>query len=234
MVNTIESSAPSKSTNKDKKKILLVDDHPIVRQGLQKLIGQEKDLVVCGEAEDDREALAIIEAEKPDIALVDLTLKRGSGLDLIKNIKTRFPDTKVIVLSMHEASLYAERTLRAGAKGYIMKQDANEKVLVTIRRVLEGEIYVGEKTASWMLSKLAGGKIDSNESEIHQLSNRELEVFQLIGQGKGTRQIAEKLYLSIKTVETYRENIKEKMNLSSATELVHYASRWVQNHLSSS
>jgi len=220
---------PSPGKPRAKKKILLVDDHPIVRQGLTQLINQEKDFVVCGEAEDDRQALEIIESKKPDIALVDISLKRGSGIDLIKNIKARFPETLTLVLSMHDASLYAERVLRAGAKGYIMKQEANEKVVKAIRRVLEGHIYVGEKIANRLLNKFVGRRSEASESEVNQLSDRELEVFQLIGQGHATRLIAEKLYLSIKTIETYRENIKQKMSLATATELVHVATLWMQS-----
>jgi DNA-binding NarL/FixJ family response regulator len=215
---------------KRKKEVLIVDDHPIVREGIVKLLNHEADLTVCGEAEDAPQALKSIEKLKPHIAIVDITLKQGlSGIELIKDIKARYPRLPVLVLSMHNESLYAERTLRAGAKGYIMKQEATEKVVEAIRRVLAGEIYLSERMAQKILHKFVEGKPHTGESPIERLSDRELEVFQLIGHGLKTRRVAEKLHLSVKTIETYREHIKEKLKLKDAAELVQHAIQWVQS-----
>jgi len=212
-------------------KVLIVDDHPIVRQGLAQLINRKPDMVVCGEAEEDQHALEQIEAKKPEIALVDLTLKGSSGMSLIKQIKERFPQTHVIVVSMHDESLYAERALRAGAAGYVMKQEATDKVLTAIDRVLQGHIYVSDKIANQMMRRVAGRESDHRDSDISKLTDRELEVFQLIGQGHGTRQIAEMLHRGIKTIETFRGNIKKKLHLSSSTELVKHAVHWMHQHV---
>lgn len=169
-----------------------------------------------------------IETLKPNLAIVDISLKSGSGLDLIKSLQQRFPKLPILVLSMHDESLYAERVLRAGARGYITKQEATEKLITAIRRVLDGEIYLNEKVTSKILSRVTGTSPAKNLSPINRLSDRELEVFQLIGQGHGTREIAELLHLSIKTVETYREHIKEKLKLKDATALVRYAVHWAE------
>jgi len=209
---------------------LVVDDHPIVREGIAKLVNQETDLTICGEAEDAPQALKALAELKPDIAIVDITLKEGlGGIGLIKDIKARHPKLPVLVLSMHDESLYAERTLRAGAKGYIMKQEAPEKVVEAIRRVLGGEIYLSEEMGQKIIHKLVEGKPEAGGSPIESLSDRQLEVFQLMGRGFGTRQIADNLYLSVKTIETYREHIKEKLKLKNATELVQHAIRWAQS-----
>jgi DNA-binding NarL/FixJ family response regulator len=211
---------------KNKSRILLVDDHPIVRQGLSELINNEKDLVMSGTAEDLNKALEAIETLKPDLVIVDISLKGSNGIELLKNIKVRYPKMLVLMLSMHDESLYAVRALRAGASGYIMKQEATEKVLTAIRRVLNGEIYLSEKMEKKMMQQLVGGRAARSGSPIEDLSDRELEVFNLIGQGHGTRQIAEELHLSIKTIESHRAHIKEKLNLKNATELVQYAIQW--------
>jgi DNA-binding NarL/FixJ family response regulator len=221
----VKTSAPKKndpSLKKTKFRILLVDDHPILRQGLARLINEQKDLMVCGEFEEAAKALDSIEEIKPDAAIVDISLKGASGIELLKNIKIRFPSLHVLVLSMHDESLYAERALRAGASGYIMKQEATEQVLVALRRVLGGEIYLSEIMSSKLMHQLVGGKPTAG-SLLERLSDRELEIFGLIGQGRGTRQIAEQLHLSVKTVESHRAHIKEKLNLKNATELVHRA-----------
>lgn len=210
-------------------RVLIVDDHPLMRQGVGQLINQEKDMLVCGEAEDANKALAAIAATKCDIAVIDISLKGSSGIELLKNIKVRYPKLPVLILSMHDESVYAQRALRAGAAGYIMKQEATEKVLVAIRKVLNGEVYVSERLGSKMLNQLVGGKSTMTGSPIDELSDRELEVFGLIGQGHGTRPIAEKLHLSVKTIESHRAHIKEKLNLKNATELVHHAIQWVQS-----
>jgi len=216
-------------TDENKTRILIVDDHPIVRQGLAELIDHEQDLTVCGQAEGAHEALKIIKELKPDMAIVDITLKETSGMELIKDITARYPDLLVLALSMHDESLYAERALRAGARGYIMKAEATENVVTAIRKVVSGQIYVSDKMAAKMVRKLVGGGPDVGASAIDRLSDRELEVFSLIGQGQGTRQIAERLHLSLKTIETYRAHIKEKLNLVDANELLQYAIQWVQS-----
>src|SRR5436190_15817990 len=209
-----------------KHRILLVDDHPIVRQGLAEMINQEKDLNVAGTAEDVHRALDAIEKLKPDLVVADISLKGSNGIELLKNIKVRFPRTLVLVLSMHDESLYAVRALRAGAAGYIMKQEATEKVLTAIRQVVSGEIYLSDRMEKKMMHQLVGGRTARTGSPIEDLSDRELEVFGLIGQGHGTRQIAEELHLSIKTIESHRAHIKEKLNLKNATELVQHAIQW--------
>lgn len=225
----VEMSARSDQQTAGKKiKVLLVDDHPIVRQGLTQLIDQEEDMVVCGEAETPLEALKVIEETKPSIVLVDISLKEASGIELVKDAKIRYPDLPVLVLSMHDESFYAERVLRAGSRGYVTKEEATEKVLIAIRRVLAGEIYVSDKMASKMLSKLVDGRPGAEGFSLERLTDRELEVFELIGQGLSTRQIAKKLHLSIKTIESHRENIKRKLKLKNAAELLQHAIQWVQ------
>jgi DNA-binding NarL/FixJ family response regulator len=209
-----------------KKTVFVVDDHPIVRQGLTLLINQEADLTVCGEAEEMHSALSAIQATRPDILIVDISLNGPDGLELLKNIRLTSPRLPVLILSMHDESIYAERALRAGANGYIMKQEATERVLVALRRILSGEIYVSERIANSMLRHYVRGAGPSEHSSISDLTDRELEVFRLIGEGHGTRQIAEALHLSVKTVESYQAHIKEKLSLRSARELVQRAVQW--------
>ncbi len=208
-----------------KAKIIIVDDHPIVRQGLTELINHENDLVVCCQAEDASEAMEFIKESDPDIIIVDISLKETSGLELIKDIKVQYPQLPILVLSMHDESLYAERSLRAGARGYIMKQEATDRVIMAIRKVLKGELYISDSMTAKMVDRLVGGATES--SPVNALSDRELEVFDMLGQGHGTRNISEKLHLSIKTIETYRAHIKRKLNLSDATELIQHAVQWV-------
>src|SRR6202049_2410888 len=212
-----------------KKMVFVVDDHPIVRQGLTLLINQESDLAVCGEAEEMHSALSAILAVRPDILIVDISLNGPDGLELLKNIRISSPRLPVLILSMHDESIYAERALRAGANGYIMKQEATEKVLVAVRRILNGEIYVSDRVANKMLKHYITGAGTLRNSSIADLSDRELEVFRLIGDGHGTRQIAEELHLSIKTVESYQAHIKEKLSLRSARELMQHAIQWSMN-----
>lgn len=212
-----------------KKRILVVDDHPIIRQGLALMLNREADLVVCGEAEDATGAMLVMASARPDILIVDISLNGPDGLDLLKNIRTTHPALPVLILSMHDESIYAERALRAGANGYIMKQEATEKVLVAIRRILNGEIYVSERIANKMLKHYITGAGGLKNSSISDLSDRELEVFRLIGEGHGTRQIAEELHLSIKTVESYQAHIKDKLSLRSARELMQHAIQWNMN-----
>ena len=206
--------------------VFVVDDHPIVRQGLALLINQEPDLAVCGAAEEMQSALAAINAVRPDILIVDISLNGPDGLELLKTFRITMPRLPVLILSMHDESLYAERALRAGANGYIMKQEATEKVLVALRRILSGEIYVSDRIANSMMRLYVRGANLSEHSSISELTDRELEVFRLIGEGHGTRQIAEALHLSVKTVESYQAHIKEKLSLRSARELVQHAVQW--------
>ncbi len=205
-----------------KARVMLVDDHPIVRQGLANLIDAESDLVVCAQVESADEAMRVLPDEKPDVVVVDISLGDRSGLELVKDIRARWPDMPMLVLSMHDELLYAERALRAGAKGDIMKQEATEKVLEGIRKVLDGELYVSERMAARLMDQAVNAK-PAGTNPLSRLSDRELEVFTMIGHGLGTREIANKLILSIKTVEAHREHIKEKLNLRSGTELMRYA-----------
>ncbi|MFN7139045.1 MAG: response regulator [Limisphaerales bacterium] len=216
-------------TKKNAARILIVDDHPLLRQGIAELINNEPDLEVCGEAEDPHKAIDQLEKQNPDIIILDISLKGASGIELLKNIKVRYPRVLVLILSMHDESVYAHRALRAGAAGYIMKQEASEKVLLALRKIIAGEVYLSDELGSRMLNRLVGGRSALNGSPIEELSDRELEVFGLIGQGHGTRPIAEKLHLSVKTVESHRAHIKEKLNLKSANELVHHAIQWAQS-----
>jgi DNA-binding NarL/FixJ family response regulator len=220
----------SPSVNRVKKKtVFIVDDHPLLRQGLALLINREQDLTVCGEAEEAQTAMREIAAKKPDILIVDISLNGPDGLDLLKGLRALYPNLPVLILSMHDESIYAERALRARANGYIMKQEATEKVLVAVRRILNGDIYLSDRMANKLLHQyVSGASVDMN-SRHSVLSDRELEVFRLIGEGRSTRQIAEKLHLSIKTVETYQAHIKEKLSLRSGRELVQHA---VQSNIS--
>ncbi|UCE61608.1 MAG: response regulator transcription factor, partial [Phycisphaerales bacterium] len=194
-------------------KVLVVEDHPIVRQGLSELIEHESDLSVCGAVPSKSEALEVVGRSHPDIAIVDLSLQDTSGLELVKDIKAQFPHLPVLVLSMHDETLYAERALRAGARGYIMKEEATERVMTAIRKVLSGEVYLSEKMSSRLLSNIVSGPAAGESSPVTRLSDRELQVFELIGRGMGTRKIANSLHLSVKTIETHKEHIKSKMQL---------------------
>ncbi|HWW01532.1 MAG TPA: response regulator transcription factor [Candidatus Acidoferrum sp.] len=212
-----------------KSTVFIVDDHPLVREWLTVLIDQQPDLAVCGEAETASEALQAISASKPDVAIVDISLKDSSGIELIKDLQT-CPNLSVLVLSMHEESHYAERALRAGAKGYIMKRETTKKVIEAIRTVLEGRFYLSDAIAQLITTKFVDGKTLAPRSLVEQLSDRELAVFELLGKGLGTRQIAENLRVSVKTVQAYCARIKEKLYLNSSTELVrevvrHYESQ---------
>ena len=218
------------TTVAERTRVLIVDDHPIVRQGLAQMINQETDLMVCGEAEDAQNALQAVAELHPDLVLVDLSLKEGSGLDLIRTLRTRQTMLPVLVVSMHDETLYVERALRAGARGYIMKHEATDIMMNAIRRVLRGEIYVSDKMMTKLLGRLLpGDSPDTNTSILERLSNRELEVFRLIGEGHTTRHVAVVLHVSIKTVESHRAHIKEKLQLNDTTELVRYAMQWVEN-----
>ncbi len=216
-------------TESAKHRVFLVDDHPLVREWLTQLIQRENDLTVCGEAEDTQEALKKIEETNPAIVIADISLKTTHGLELVKDLQARHAALPVLVLSMHDESLYAERVLRAGAKGYITKQEATKKILQAIRQVIAGQIYISEKMASRMVHKMVLGRAEDQKSPIERLTDRELEVFQLIGRGQGTRRIAGELHLGIKTVESYRARIKEKLKLEDGTQLLQHAIQWVHS-----
>ena len=211
-----------------KVKIFLVDDHPLVREWLTTLIEQQPDLVVCGEADDTAQALQTISTTKPEVAVVDLALKSGSGLELIKDLKQTCPEVAVVVISMHDELLYAERAFRAGARGYVMKRESTKKVVEAIRHVLDGKRYMSERVAAAMAEKLVEGQQVST-SPVALLSDRELEVFELLGQGQETRRIAESLHISVKTVQAFYVRIKEKLKLDTERELVREAVRWQEN-----
>ncbi len=208
-----------------KKRIVLIDDHPIIRQGFTLLINQEEDLTVVGEAEDAGSAIALVEEQVPDLALVDLSLKNSNGIELIKDLSRLHPELLMLVISLHDESVYAERSLRAGAHGFIMKAEATENVMTAIRVVLQGEIYLSDKMRHHMLRSMAGGSQRKTSATDH-LSDRELEVFQSIGRGESTREIAENLNLSVKTIETYKSHLKQKLDLRNSTELLQYAVEW--------
>jgi DNA-binding NarL/FixJ family response regulator len=211
------------------KRLLIVDDHPMMRNGLAALIDNEGDLKVCAQADNAGQALNAVAKQSFDLALVDISLPDKNGLELIKDIRALCPELPLLVVSMHDEMIYAERVLRAGARGYIMKQEGGEKFLRAIRQVLSGSIFVSEKMSARILETLSGQSNGGASSPVRQLSDREFEVFQLIGQGVGTSDIATRLHLSVKTVEVHRANIKQKLNVATATELVRYAVRWLDS-----
>jgi DNA-binding NarL/FixJ family response regulator len=211
------------------KKIMIVDDHPIMRAGIAQIIEQQDDLTVSSEVSSAREALNELKKEIPDLAIIDLSLKEISGIELIKEIKGKYGNIPILVLSMHSETIYAERVLRAGAKGYIMKHESSEKLLIAIRKVLKGKTYLSEVMSEIMLDKMSGSVLKNTEKNlIDNLSDRELEVFKLIGEGLKPHQIAEKLFLSVKTIETYYARLKQKFNFKSASELRKTAISWFQ------
>ena len=208
-------------------KVLIVDDHPVVREGLSIRLSAQPDLQVCGEAADVTEALRMIDSRQPDIVIVDILLKNGNGLDLIKRIKARTDEMQILVWSMYDESLYAERALRAGATGYVNKREATRSIVDAIRSVREGNIYVSDSVADHLLHQVTGKGNAAPGPPVQRLSDRELEVFQLIGSGMATSEIASQLHLSVKTVETHRQRIKSKLNLQHGAELVRCAVQWV-------
>ena len=209
-------------------RVLIVDDHPIVRRGFASLLASEADLEVCGEAGDGTSALALLESAAPDVALVDVSLGGTSGLDLLKELKERAPKLAVLVVSMHDELLYADRSLRAGAAGYVQKDEASEAIVRAIRTVAGGGMYVSEAVSNYLVQRWAMNGASRDDSPLAGLSDRELHVLELMGRGLGTRAIAEQLHISDKTVESYRARLKEKMNLRSGTELVRFAVRWAE------
>lgn len=214
-------------------RIVVVDDHPLLRKGLVLSLEAETDLTVCGQASNAEDALSVVEAENPDLVLVDISLPGMSGLELIKQIHAIRPTMKTLVVSRHDESLYAERAIRAGAKGYVMKLEASDVMVKAVRRVMNGGIYVSEEINERLLLGMASGHETLAQSPLEVLSDRELEVFELTGRGYGTRDIAERLHLSVKTVESYRARIKTKLNLNSAAELMQHAVQWVEGEKAS-
>ena len=222
-----QASALDSETSTDTKTIFIVDDHPIMRQGLAVLINHEKDLNVCGEAEDAAHALDGILATKPDLALIDISLPGKNGLELIKDLRAMDVYVSILVHSMHDESLYVERVLRAGAQGYITKDEGGSKLMEAIRKVLAGEIYVSPEMSGKII-EIFSGRRASSTNPVEALTDRQFEIFQMIGNGQSTRDIAETLNVSIKTVDAHRDHIKKKLNLRSGTELVRFAVRWVE------
>lgn len=208
-------------------RVFIVDDHPLVRQGLAQIIDSQDDLELCGEAEDSSSAMRGIETARPDVLIVDISLQGNNGLELIKNVKAIHDNLPILVFSMHDESIYAQRALRAGAKAYVMKKESSEKIVEAIKRILKGEIYVSARVADQVLHQIVNGPSNVATSPVDRLTDRELEVVQLIGRGLSTREIAESLNLSVKTIESHRAHVKEKLNLRNATELVQFSVQWV-------
>lgn len=211
-----------------RRKILLVDDHPFMRAGLAQLIERQPDLMVVGEADSPADALRQVAKSPPDLVLTDLTMPGRSGLEFVKDLRAQYTKLPILVVSMHDEAIYAERALRAGAKGYIMKEAGGDNLLTAIRQVLKGEVYVSPRMAARVLEDLSARRPRGSSSPIGKLTDREFEIFRLIGQGKATRDIAEQLHLSTKTVDVHRSHIKEKLGLTDATALVRHAVRWLE------
>jgi DNA-binding NarL/FixJ family response regulator len=228
-MNKTEVNADKNAAEQKPRRVLIVDDHPLVREGLVRIIRSAGGLDVSGEAGSIPEAMQAIAAQKPDMVLLDLSLPQGSGLELLKDLQIQHPDLPVLVLSMHDEKFYAERALRAGARGYIMKQEPSASVVEAIRTVLRGGLYVSPSISAGILEKFAGGSRDpEKQTGVERLSNRELQVFECIGHGRSTQEIASQLKLSIKTIQAHREHIKEKIGVRSSTDLAHHAIRWVE------
>ena len=217
--------APAPLPAPGKRRIFIVDDHPIVRQGLMQMINPEADLTVVGQGEDAYQALKLIRQLKPDLTLLDISLKDTGGIELLKEMRAQDPDLRVLILSMHDESLYAERALRAGARGYIMKQEAPQVLLQAIRKVLNGEVYVSDKMSAVLLQRIVGNRKPGTALPMDRLTDREMEIFRMIGAGMTVKEIAEKLFLSAKTIEAHREHIKEKLSLKTSAELLRFAIR---------
>jgi len=220
-------NAKSPQTNAKRKRIVVVDDHPLFRKGLEQLINSSGDTFhICGEASDAAEGMAVIRQLKPDLAIVDLSLPGANGIELIKNIRAEFSKLPVLILSMHDESLYALRALRAGAQGYVMKQEALENVIVAIREVFAGRPYLSAEMSAQLITNFAGGSKEANSTD--KLSDRELEILELLGKGRDVREIAKALHISSKTVETHRAHIKEKLNLKNARQVTRFAVQWLE------
>ena len=218
----------AKPPAQQKTRILIVDDHPMLREGLASLLGSQPDIEVCGEAETAAQALEMVGTANPSIVIADITLPGRSGIELIKDIAAMYPAVKTLAVSMHDESVYAERVLRAGARGYIMKKEGGKRILEAVRKVRDGDVAVSEKMSAQILRIFSGNHGDS-DSPVRQLTDREFEVFELLGRGLGTTQMAAELHISAKTVEVHRAHIKEKLNIKSGSELIAYAARWAQS-----
>lgn len=223
----MNATTPQKTEVK-KSRVLLVEDHPMFRERLAHLINKDLEMTVCGEADNIQTAMALSQETHPDIAIVDITLRGSSGLELLKDFKAQGMKIPVLVLSMHDEMLYAERALRAGAKGYITKNEASSEVMVAIRKVLQGEVYLSTRMTTRLIERMADSGREVRTSEMELLTDRELEVFQLVGHGRNTREIAAQLHLGESTVDTYRARIKEKLRLKNVAELYHRATEWVK------
>jgi DNA-binding NarL/FixJ family response regulator len=226
--NQVLPKTPGKPEPDSRKRILVADDHPMTRAGVAHLLTKQSDMTVCGEVGSPAEALSEISKSNPDLLLTDMTMPGRSGVEFVKDVLALHPKLPILVVSMHDEVIYAERALRAGARGYIMKEAGGEKLLAAIRQVLSGQVYVSEGMSAKILDNLSGSKPRGSHSPIEKLSDREFEVFQLIGQGKSTRDIAKQLHLSPKTVDVHRAHIKEKLELKDATSLIRHAVRWVE------
>src|SRR6202790_1854262 len=225
-VRSNASPAGMSTGKRRERRVLIVDDHPIVRQGLRRVMENEDDLTVCGEAETARDARTAIKELSPDVMIADISLKQGDGIELVRDVRAHHPQLSILVLSSHDEAIYAERMLAAGANGYIMKQAASEQFLGSLRQVLDGHIYVSQAVGNNMIHKFAAGGPRMSANPIERLSNRELQILHMIGKGMSTRETAQSLNLSIKTVESHRQRIKRKLNLSTGTQLVQYAVNW--------
>ena len=220
---------PKKSAAPACQRILIVDDHPMMRDGLVALITAQPDLAVCAQAADASEAQQAVEAHRPDLVIMDISLPGKSGLEAIKDLQALQPGLAILVLSMHDEALYAERVLRAGARGYVMKQEGGKRIMAGIRAVLENKVFVSEQTSARIMDAFTGRRVSDPGGTVANLSDREFEIFQLIGRGRSTKEIAGQLHLSVKTVEVHRVNIKAKLKLATSPELVHFAVRWVES-----
>ena len=218
-----------RTSSTTKSKVFLVEDHPVTRDGLAQLINYQEDLCMCGSAGTAAKALSGIETSQPDLVIMDVSLPDGHGIELVKDLKALYPELRILMLSMHDEALYAERALRAGAGGYIMKQESTNTVLAAARQILRGKTYLSPKLQERVLQRFAAGIASPTTSEIERLTDRELEIFELIGRGRGTREIAQHLRLSVSTVETHRAHLKEKFELDSSTELTRRAVEWVSS-----
>ncbi len=212
-------------------RIYIVDDHPLVRQGLAQIIEGEEDMSICGEAEDSPSAMKGVGDANPDAVIVDISLQGNNGLELTKNLKALHEDIPILVFSMHDETIYAQRALRAGAKAYVMKKEPSSKIVEAIRKIIKGEIYVSPSVADQVLHQIVNGPGNASTSPVDRLTDRELEVVQLIGRGLSSREIAESLNLSVKTIESHRAHVKEKLSLRNATELVQFSVQWVDQQI---
>ena len=212
-------------------RIYIVDDHPLVRQGLSQIVASESDMEICGEAEDSPAAIRGVGEANPDAIIVDISLKGTNGLELIKNLKAIQEDIPILVFSMHDETIFAQRALRAGAKGYVMKKESPSKIVDAIRKIIQGEIYVSPSVADQVLHQIVNGPGNVSTSPVDRLTDRELEVVQLIGRGLSSREVAKSLHLSVKTIESHRAHVKEKLSLRNATELVQFSVQWVDQQV---